>query len=141
MVMLGPPNQGSELTKLICAFDPFGFFITAKEIHRWHEFVPRLATPEFEFGIVAGGRGAAGRGYNPWLRDDNDFIVTVDSTRLAGAADFVLLPVLHAFMGQDSRVREYTLNFLRKGYFIAPDRRQPIVDDADLANKEPRMAG
>lgn len=137
MVMLGPPNQGSELSRLICAVDPLGLFKTAKELHQWDKFVPRLATPEFEFGIIAGGRGTPGRGLNPLLPVDNDFLVTVESTRLPGATDFVLLPVWHAFMGQYPIVRQYTLSFLRNGYFVSEDRREPIVTNGASVQPQP----
>ena len=53
-------------------------------------------------------------------------VVSVDSTRLAGAADFAVLPVLHTMMMDDAKVQQYTLNFLRHGYFISAAERHPI---------------
>ena len=78
-----------------------------------------------QFGIIAGGRGGP-RGYNPLLAGDNDFLVDVASTRLPGAADFVVLPVSHAFMMVHPLVQQYTLRFLETGHFISPERAQPI---------------
>jgi pimeloyl-ACP methyl ester carboxylesterase len=126
MVMLGPPNQGSKAAQWPKAFHPLDLLVTGKEIRNWAEFSLGLATPTFEFGVIAGGLGQP-RGFNPLLREDNDFIVTVESTRLAGATDFAVLPVLHAVMGYNRRVQEYTLNFLRDGYFISAEQRQPIA--------------
>ena len=72
----------------------------------WEALEPKLATPHFEFGILAGGKGD-GRGYNPLIPGDDDAVVTVESTRLAGARDFRVLPVLHSFFMNDKRVQEY----------------------------------
>jgi hypothetical protein len=93
---------------------------------QWDRLQQRLATPSFEFGIIAGGRGGE-RGYNPLVPGDNDGVVSVASTRLAGAADFAVLPALHTFMMNDAKVQEYTLRFLQHGYFVSPERKQPIA--------------
>ena len=53
-------------------------------------------------------------------------VVTVEETRLPGAADFVIVPAVHTYIMDDSRVHEYTLRFLQHGYFIAPEAREPI---------------
>ena len=92
---------------------------------RWEQLQAKLAIPTCEFGIIAGGRGKdAGR--NPLIRGDDDFIVRVEETRLAGAADFAVLPVWHAFRMNDSRVQQYTKQFIETGYFVAADQRNPI---------------
>jgi pimeloyl-ACP methyl ester carboxylesterase len=127
MVMLGPPNQGAGIATWLARVDPLKLVGAAHEIHDWRSLEPRLAVPHFDFGVIAGGRGAR-RGYNPLLPGDNDMIVTVESTRLAGARDFVCLPVLHTLMMDDRRVRDMTLNFLRHGYFLSADNRQAIPD-------------
>ena len=126
MVMLGPPNQGSAMAHWLRAVDPLGFVVTARELRDSRNLQPRLATPKFEFAVIAGGRGVA-RGYNPFLRGDNDLIVTVESTRLAGARDFAVLPARHSVMMNHPTVRSYTLNFLREGFFESEANRRPIV--------------
>ena len=66
----------------------------------WAELGRKLATPAFEFGIIAGGKGDD-RGYNPLLPGDNDGTISVETARLAGARDFAVLPVLHSFVMDD----------------------------------------
>lgn len=128
MVMLGPPNHGSEVA---ARFSESDFFVTATgrvglELgSQWAELQRQLATPPCEFGIIAGGLGN-GEGFNPLLPGDDDVLVTVASTRLSGARDFVVVPVLHAFLPRDARVLEYTLRFLESGYFVDPQTRHPI---------------
>ena len=55
--------------------------------------------------------------------------ISVDTTKLAGAADFVVVPVLHSFMMDDDKVQQYTLRFLQHGYFISAEQRQPLRTD------------
>ena len=90
-----------------------------------NELREHLATPPCPFGIIAGG-AADGSGRNPMLEGDDDMVVTVEETRLPGAADFVIVPAVHTFIMDDPRVQEYTLRFLQHGYFIAEEARQPI---------------
>lgn len=52
--------------------------------------------------------------------------MTVASTRLAGARDFVLVGELHTLLLHSASVRDRTLTFLEHGYFVAEEKRQPI---------------
>jgi hypothetical protein len=87
----------------------------------WPKLAATLAVPPCEFGIIAGGRCAA-RGHNPLLAGDNDLVVTVEETRLGGARDFAVVPVLHTFLMNDPKVRKLTLRFLKHGEFGADER-------------------
>lgn len=128
MVMIGPPNHGAELaTKLgdsklfTLAFGHSGQQLG--QLWVWEE--TSLATPPLEFGIIAGGCGNS-MGFNPLLPGDDDSIVTVASTRLAGASDFIIVPAIHPMLPRESRVHVLTLRFLQHGYFVAAERRKPI---------------
>lgn len=128
MVMLGPPNHGSEVASSLGQSD---WFVTATgraglELGaRWSELEPHLAVPSCPFGIIAGGLGTA-EGFNPLLAGDDDGLVTVASARLNGAADFVRVPVLHTHLPRDGKVLEYTLRFLESGCFVSADHRHPL---------------
>ncbi len=131
MVMLGPPNHGSQMATNLGENKLFELLLGRSgqqlgSLWAWEE--GSLATPPFEFGIVAGGCGDD-RGFNPLLPGDNDGVVTVASTRLAGAADFIVVHAVHPLLPGESRVHEITLRFLEHGYFVAPDRRSPIGKD------------
>ncbi len=132
MVMLGPPNQGAQLAEVFAKNRLFNFVAgaSASQLAReWDNLEAELVTPAFPFGILAGGRGTS-KGYNPWMGQDNDMVVSVETTRLAGAADFAVLPVPHTLMMDDPEVQQYTLRFLERGYFRSDDQRQPIGSDA-----------
>jgi pimeloyl-ACP methyl ester carboxylesterase len=133
MVMLGPPNHGAELATSLGDNKLFELLLgkSGQELGplwAWEE--GSLVTPPFEFGIVAGGC-RDGRGFNPLLPGDDDGVVTVASTRLAGASDFIVVRALHALLPRESRVHEVTLRFLDHGYFVAPDRRKPVGKEGE----------
>ncbi len=127
IVMLGPPNQGAELAEKLGDYAPFAALgPVAEQLGKhWQEIKPTLATPACEFGIIAGGHGD-GHGYNPLLSGDNDGIVTVASTRLVGARDSLLVSELHFAFLLSQNVQRPTLEFLRHGYFVSEEKRQPI---------------
>lgn len=118
-VMLGPPNQGSELV------DRFGHiglfeFVTGPaglQLGRDPESVPNaLGAADFDVGIIAGTRS-----FVPVLpgvfSGPNDGMVAVDSTRLEGMADHIVLPVTHTFMMNNPVVIAEVLHFLTHGGF------------------------
>lgn len=127
MVMLGPPNYGSVMARALA--DNTVFSVngrTGQELGvGWEKLNKKLVTPPFKFGVVAGGKGDD-EGYSPILRGDDDGTVRVATTRLRGAADFTLVPVLHSFLMNDKTVQQRTLQFLEKGYFTSKKERQPI---------------
>src|SRR5690606_31403002 len=89
--------------------------------------IAKLPTPDFEFGIIAGGRGNNG-GYNPFIPGDDDGTVTVASTRLPGATDFLQVNgVLHSFLMFDPKIIEATASFLNTGKFRPEGDPEPIL--------------
>lgn len=129
-VMLGPPNHGAEIAGKLIPLDVTGQIagMAARQIARdWPGLEAKLATPACEFGILAGGR-AGEQGFNPLLTGDNDLVVEVASTRLAGARDFRVLPVVHTVMMNDAKVQAFTLHFLQHGCFEAEEKREPIEE-------------
>jgi pimeloyl-ACP methyl ester carboxylesterase len=118
-VMLAPPNHGSGLANY------FGGNIVYKTVtgesgqelgRDWSQLEAHLATPDFEFGIIAGGKGDA-KGYNPVIVGDNDGVIGVETTKLDGAKDFTVIPAVHMFLQCDSDAMAYTLHFLKEGTF------------------------
>jgi pimeloyl-ACP methyl ester carboxylesterase len=127
-VMLGPPNQGSSIAAMLADNKIFEFVAgpSGQQLGaQWAQIQPHLVTPACEFGIIAGGT-QFDKGFNPLLKEDNDGLLTVESTKLAGAADFLVLPVIHACLVNDPNAMQCTLRFLEHGYFLSPADRHPL---------------
>ncbi|MCA9104246.1 MAG: alpha/beta fold hydrolase [Planctomycetales bacterium] len=128
MVMLGPPNQGAELARRLrdnAIFYLFGGEPGQQLAREWQDVEPLLATPEFEFGILAGGEDSDFS--NPLVRGEDDLIVSLEETRLPGAVDFRHVESMHTFMPWNEEVMRMTRHFLAEGNFESHATRQPIA--------------
>ena len=131
MVMLGPPNQGAELADLT---HQYWIIRTAagpgarQLVTRADGLIPKLPVPKFEFAVIAGSRGTPA-GWNPLIPGDDDGTVTVESTKLAGAADFTTVRALHSRLLWNEEAHNHTINFLKNGRLRTDGEPQPILDD------------
>lgn len=127
IVMLAPPNQGSQLAVLF-RDNVLMEWIWGKSAIQiaedWPELKLRLATPRCQFAIVA---GAEPSGLNRALRGDDDLILRVPETKLVGARDFAVLPVEHGQIMNEPTARQYALRFFQHGHFVSDEARQPIA--------------
>jgi pimeloyl-ACP methyl ester carboxylesterase len=118
MVMIAPPNQGAQIARRLAGLGLLHVVLgkPLAELGRdWSQLEQSLATPG-NFGVIAGGRGREA-GYNPLLTGDDDLVVSVEETRLAGASDFIVLPAMHAFIMNRLEVQRQTALFLQTGRF------------------------
>jgi pimeloyl-ACP methyl ester carboxylesterase len=129
VVMVAPPNHGAITAVQLADVDAFKtiFGVSGQQLGKtWTDLQARLATPKGEFGIISGGYGNE-LGLNPLVPGDDDGRISVETTRLAGASDFLVIGALHELIGFDPRTSRATLSFLKSGYFVAADQKQAIL--------------
>ena len=119
-VMIAPPNQGSEIADLLYPYGWFGFLYGTKSMTQLRAsnqvFFEAMGTPPVPFGIIAGGRGDA-KGRSRIIPGDDDGSVSVESTKLEGAQDYILLNRQHTALVFSRITAQNVLSFLRTGRF------------------------
>lgn len=118
-VMLAPPNQGASMARQLSRVGLFRWITGTSGMElgpEWQAFEAKLATPHCPFGIIAG-KLSEKSPRNPLLEGEGDFVVSVEETKLAGAADFLVVPRMHTFLMDDSIVQAAIVHFMRDGKF------------------------
>ena len=123
VVMIGTPNHGSEVADSLHKFwlyetvyGPAGQQLLTDqiEVNWWQEDM------DCELGIIAGDMSLLGGGW--WLiHGDNDGLVSVESTKLDGMKDHIVVPCMHGLLPMNGDVISQTIAFLESGRFA---RRQ-----------------
>lgn len=119
VVMLGPPNQGSQAVDELGDVPGFDWLNgpAGKQLGKGPDSVPlSLGPADFELGVIAGNR-TIDPITSAVLDDPDDGKVSVADTRLEGMDDFVVVEHSHAFMMMMPRPIELTLQFLSSGSF------------------------
>lgn len=124
VVMLSPPNQGSELVDFLRRFALFGalFGPAGRQLGTGPDSLPlRLGPMPCPVGIIIGNRPAPGLGR--FFPGPNDGKVSLKRARLAGMTDFLVVGCGHSLIMNHREVQAQTAIFLRCGRFSREGER------------------
>ncbi len=119
VVMLGSPNQGSEVVDKLGGWWLFKKINgpAGNELGTGKDSMPnRLGAANFCVGIIAGNRTIN------WINSlmipgSDDGKVSVARTKLAGMTDHIVIPSAHPFLMRNATAIRQTIYFLRNGKF------------------------
>jgi pimeloyl-ACP methyl ester carboxylesterase len=120
VVMIAPPNQGSEVVDNLGDIPGFYEFNgpAGAQLGTDENSVPlRLGPVNFEVGIIAGTE-TVNIILSQYLPNPDDGKVSVASTRVEGMQDFIEVPYSHPFIMRAPLVLKQTQEFLTRGKFI-----------------------
>ena len=119
VVMLSPPNRGSELVDKLQIIPIFKFINgeAGLSLNTQPDSVPNtLGKVNFAAGIIIGNKSTNPL-YSYLIPGEDDGKVSVERARVKGMQDFLVVPNSHSWIMNDDAVIEQTLNFLDDGKF------------------------
>jgi pimeloyl-ACP methyl ester carboxylesterase len=119
VVMLAPPNQGTEMSDFLqgtkifeSVFGPAGTQLGTNE----KSIVHSLGPVDYELGIIMGNISL-----NPIasvvVPGDDDGLVSHERSKVEGMNDFIILPTAHSLIMFNKQAHEQIVHFLKDGYF------------------------
>ncbi len=119
IVMLSPPNNGSEVTDLLKDWKLYQLFNGPAGLQLGTDslsIVKKLNPVKEDIGIIAGNLTL-----EPWfsifIAGDDDGKVSTQSAKLTEMKDFLIVHEGHTFIAQDNQTIEQILFFLQNGVF------------------------
>ena len=137
VVMLAPPNQGSEVIDITRDWPSSEIFAgkAGLQLGTDPDGIPRQLGPvDFELGVIAG-TGSINFVMSAMLPGPNDGKVSVESTRVDGMADFLIVTNSHRYITESEEVIRNTTAFLRAGSFV------DSVAYIEISKKHPSLPG
>ena len=124
VVMLAPPNQGSEVVDKLKNIP--GFFAingeAGMQLGTEKTSIPKqLGKVDFELGIITGDRSIN------WflsllIPGKDDGKVSIESSKVEGMKEHIVMPVSHPFIMNKQAVIEQVIHFLEKGHFLHEEK-------------------
>lgn len=125
VVMIAPPNKGTEVSDFLrdnflspifdMIYGPSGKQVGVENEDSIINELPKKAN--YKLGIIAGKTNFSLFFSNFILPGKDDGVVSVESTKLEGMSDFIIINSIHYLMPRNEEVIAQVVNFLEKGKF------------------------
>ena len=119
VVMISPPNRGSELVDRLGNLFIFKWLNgpAGAQLGTSEDSLPNQLGPvNFDLAVIAGNRS-----FNPFysylIPGDDDGKVAVERTQIEGMRAFTVVPKTHTFIVRNNTVIQLVIGYLKEGYF------------------------
>jgi pimeloyl-ACP methyl ester carboxylesterase len=119
VVMLGPPNKGTEIVDKLSHLPGFSFINgeAGMQLGTGELSLPnQLGKANFDVGIIAGTQ-SINLLLSSLIPDTDDGKVSVESTKIDGMNDHIEMPTTHVFMMRNDAVIAQVICYLEQGKF------------------------
>lgn len=121
IVMLAPPNRGSEIADLFqnCKTYHFVYGPAGRELTTTVQR-ENMHTPYYDLGVVAGSKGKyypVANLFFPGGAKAHDGRVTITNTLIPGVKDHLVVDATHSFMAWRKDVHKQIITFIQNGTF------------------------
>lgn len=124
IVMIAPPNKGAEIADFYSSLFILKHLLGPNVRNMQtdsNSYVNHLPIPSHsQIGIIIGIRGKK-HGYNPFIKGDNDWVMTPDKTKLGNENDIAYVKHIHNSLPRKKIVCKLVIEFLQFGSFISKD--------------------
>lgn len=117
VVFLATPNKGSELADTLSRFKLYKWLFGPAGQQLKTNQTPHLFKKniDFELGVIMGDKPTI---YLPCFKGPNDGNVTVESSKVLGMKDHILVPKNHLTILFDKNTQHQIDSFLKNGHFL-----------------------
>ena len=119
VVMLGPPNRGSEIVDRFKTLPGFHFINGDAGLQLGTDndsIARRLGPVNFDLGVIAG-NSSLNPVFSLIIPGDDDGTVSIESTKVQGMSDHIEMPATHTFMMRNRHVIRQAIYYLKHGKF------------------------
>ena len=119
VVTMGTPNKGSEFADMIGDLGVYEklYGPAGQELTTTHDYDTLFGKPEYDLGCIAGDRTIDPVATLMIIDGDDDGKVSVESTKVNGMKDHIVLHATHTFMMNNEDVMREALYFIENGKF------------------------
>jgi len=128
VVMISPPNQGSDLVDFWSQVPGVGKLNgpAGYQLGTGADSLPlKLGPANFDVGVITG-NNTTNIIFSLMIPGADDGKISVQRARLDGMADFLVVPEAHSLIMRDREVMQQVINFLGTGHFDHRDAGQGI---------------